>query len=102
MKNQSIPARTNDEQAPEHKQSTSIDLIIYVGRHCTNCDYAYQVAETIRQAFVHVQVRIVDLENATEAIPEAVFATPTYLLNGRVWSLGNPSPQKVFETFALR
>ena len=44
---------------------------------------------------------MVDMETTTEAIPEAVFATPTYLLNGRVWSLGNPSPAKVQETLTL-
>ena len=35
------------------------------------------------------------LHNRPEQIPEAVFATPTYLLNGRVWSLGNPSHAQI-------
>jgi hypothetical protein len=39
-----------------------------------------------------------NMANPPEASPEAVFATPTYLLNGRRWSLGNPSPAKVQET----
>lgn len=76
VKNQLMASSSNDEQPLEHRQSARIDLIIYVARHCNNCDYAYQVAETIRQEFAHVQVRIVDLENTTETIPEAVFATP--------------------------
>lgn len=44
-------------------------------------------------------MRLVDVHETEEAIPELVFATPTYLLNGRIWSLGNPSPEKVNETF---
>jgi predicted thioredoxin/glutaredoxin len=75
-------------------------ITIYVAQHCATCDYSFQVAAEIRREFPHVQVRIVDLEQTTEAIPEAVFATPTYLLNGRVWSLGNPSPAQVEETLS--
>lgn len=74
---------------------------IYVAQHCNTCAYAYEVAAEIRRQFPHVQVHMVDMENPTEAIPEVVFATPTYLLNGRVWSLGNPSPAKVQETLAM-
>ena len=51
------------------------------------------------ERFPDVNLRIVDLETTDEEIPERVFATPTYLLNGRVWSLGNPSPAQVVETF---
>jgi hypothetical protein len=75
-------------------------LTIYVAGSCANCRYAYELAQLIRTRYPHVRVRMVDLENAAEAIPEQVFATPTYLLNGQVWSLGNPSPEKLDSTFA--
>ena len=74
-------------------------LVIYVSNHCPLCAYAYIVAAAIRRDFPTVDVCLVNLTETTEAIPEAVFATPTYLLNGRVWSLGNPSPEKINETF---
>ncbi|MEZ4612544.1 MAG: hypothetical protein R2838_20260 [Caldilineaceae bacterium] len=32
-------------------------------------------------------------------VPEVIFATPTYLLDGRVWSLGNPSAEKICAAF---
>jgi hypothetical protein len=70
-------------------------LTVYVAGHCPNCLYAYTVVKAVKQDFPYVDVRIVDLEDTGEAIPEAVFATPTYLLNGSVWSLGNPSPQQL-------
>jgi hypothetical protein len=85
--------------AGEKQDQIAID--IYIAQHCSTCAYAYEVAAEIRRHFPHVQVRIIDLGNTTEIIPEAVFATPTYLLNGRVWSLGNPSPAKVQEILAI-
>jgi hypothetical protein len=86
------------ELASPVDQEDQVEVTIYVAQHCRTCDYSYQVAEDIQRDFPDVNVRIVDLEHTTEMVPEAVFATPTYLLNGLVWSLGNPSPAKVEET----
>ena len=74
---------------------------IYVLEECTNCAHAQRVADRIRQAYPHVTVRLVDLAVAEEPIPDAVFAAPTYLLDGRVWSLGNPSPQEISAALSL-
>lgn len=76
------------------------ELTIYVIRTCEICRYAREIADDIRRRYPHVQVRVVDLATTTEAVPDAVFATPTYLLNGRVWSLGNPSPAMIEAAFA--
>lgn len=75
-----------------------VAIDIYIAPHCPTCLYAHEVAAGIRQHFPLVQLRLIDMTTTTEPIPEAVFATPTYLLNGRIWSLGNPSPAKVHET----
>ncbi len=85
---------------PAAKIPSVASVSIYVAKHCEICAYSYEVAETIRNEFPQVEVRIIDMENTSEAIPDRVFATPTYLLNGRVWSLGNPSPQQVNDTLA--
>ena len=103
-KNASIEVQGPEPTLHRHnagEKQGQIAIDIYVAQHCSNCTYAYEVAAEIRRQFPHVQVRIIDLENTTESIPEAVFATPTYLLNGWVWSLGNPSPAKVQETLAI-
>lgn len=68
---------------------------IYVADHCMVCEYAYEVADAIRHDFPQVDLQIVNLSHSTTVIPESVFATPTYLLDGRLWSLGNPSPADV-------
>ena len=73
----------------------AIHVEIYVAEHCLNCAYAYEVAGTIREEFPEVDLRVINLSQTTELIPEAVFATPTYLLNGRLWSLGNPSSEDI-------
>ncbi len=75
--------------------SAAPQLHIYVMSHCENCRYALEMADWIARRYPQVQLRVFDLETTTEPIPESVFATPTYLLNGRVWSLGNPSQDQV-------
>lgn len=80
--------------------NSTFDLVIYVAEHCMNCAYAYEVAERIMQDYPQVSLQIVDVNRPDVVVPESVFATPTYLLNGRVWSLGNPSSEKIRETFA--
>lgn len=82
-----------------YQPEKTAELVIYVAQHCPVCRYAFEVADDIRERFPDVDLRVVDLETTTEKVPEHVFATPTYILDGRVWSLGNPSPAQVVETF---
>lgn len=74
------------------------DVAIYVSDHCGNCSYAWEIAALIREEFPQIALKVIDLDAPGEPVPETVFATPTYLLDDRVWSLGNPSPQQVRET----
>lgn len=76
---------------------SGIRLDIYVAENCFVCDYTHEIARMIQRDFPQVNMRIIYVTNTEEEIPDVVFATPTYLLNGRVWSLGNPSPQQVTE-----
>lgn len=73
-------------------------VAIYVSDHCGNCSYAWEIAALIRAEFPQIALKVIDLDAPGEPVPETVFATPTYLLNDRVWSLGNPPPQQVRET----
>jgi hypothetical protein len=68
-----------------------VSVEIYIAGHCHICDYTLEVAEVIRQEYPQVELQIIDLMDPAKVIPPEVFATPTYLLNGSVWSLGNPS-----------
>ena len=74
-------------------------LAIYVAQHCNGCRYAHEVADGIRRRYPDVIIEMIDIEAAPEAIPDEVFATPTYMLDGRIWSLGNPSEEKIRDAF---
>jgi thiol-disulfide isomerase/thioredoxin len=70
-------------------------LKIFVTEHCPGCREARRIAAEVAQTYPHLGVEVIDL-NAPEAIvPEGVFATPTYMLDNRIVSLGNPSPAEV-------
>jgi hypothetical protein len=66
-------------------------LEIFVLPHCFGCETARRLAERVRaRALPHVAVRLVDLSAPGAVRPPTVFAVPTFLLDGRVLSLGNP------------
>ncbi|MEZ4710742.1 MAG: hypothetical protein R3A44_26325 [Caldilineaceae bacterium] len=88
---------SNAQDTAVGKCEADIRVEIYVAGHCPICAYAYEIADFISEHFPTVTLRVINIETTREPIPEAVFATPTYMLNDRVWSLGNPSPVQVRE-----
>lgn len=80
-----------------NKDDYTIQVDIFVARHCFICEFAYEIVELIERNFSQVDLRVIDIADPEETIPDSVFATPTYLLNGRVWCLGNPSPTQVVQ-----
>ncbi len=71
----------------------SLHLEIYVGHHCWNCEEALQIAEHARQ-IQGITVQVIDLDEPGYQPPAHIFAVPTYVLNGRVVSLGNPAREE--------
>jgi hypothetical protein len=66
-------------------------LEIYIAPDCFGYETARGLAGTIRALNrPDLDVRLVDLSSPGVTRPAAVFAVPTYVLNGRVISLGNP------------
>ena len=70
-------------------------LKIFVTGHCPGCSEAQRIAAWVTQDYPHLGVEVIDLDAPEVSVPEAVFATPTYMLNNRIVSLGNPSPAEV-------
>lgn len=64
-------------------------LEIYVREGCWSCAEARRIIADARQEFPAVQMELRDIDRHQP--PDVVFATPTYLLNGRVLFLGNPT-----------
>jgi alkyl hydroperoxide reductase subunit AhpF len=66
------------------------ELNIYINQECPGCDQALRIANMIEERMPTVVVRIIDLNEPNTRRPESVFAVPTYVLNGKTVSLGNP------------
>lgn len=66
------------------------ELNIYVHQKCPGCDQALRIANMIEERMPTVVVRIIDITEQITRRPESVFAVPTYVLNGKTVSLGNP------------
>jgi hypothetical protein len=76
-------------------------LDIFVTPGCLRCDMALALADSIRaRAIPAVEVRLIDLSAPGAERPDAVFAVPTYLLDGQVISLGNPEETWLIEQLA--
>ncbi len=71
-------------------------LEVYVSSQCLNCDEAVRLADEAAARYPKVVVRVVDLDLDGSPPPDPVVAVPTYVLNGRVVSLGNPYPEELF------
>ncbi len=84
------PDRLKRQEAPR--------LEVYVSSQCLNCDEAVRLAEEAAALFPTVVVRVIDLDLEVDKgpPPDPVVAVPTYVLNGRVVSLGNPYPEELF------
>jgi hypothetical protein len=76
-------------------------LRVFVSGRCPLTEYVALVTEAVQRQLPFVLVEIVDVDTTLEPLPEVVFSVPTYMLNGRVVSLGNPDAQFVQELRAL-
>ena len=55
------------------------------------------MAQMISSVFPALHVQIIDVEEPGVQIPAAVFAIPTYLLNGKLLWLGNPHREEAIQ-----
>lgn len=67
-----------------------------MAQHCETCAEARRIAEKTRQSYENVQIEIMELDGENAANPDDVFSVPTWVLNGKIISLGNPSFNELF------
>jgi predicted thioredoxin/glutaredoxin len=73
-------------------------LQIFVLPFCFGCETAMTMADRLREhQLAGVTVQVIDLSEPGAVRPDSVFAVPTYLLDGRVVSLGNPEEPWLIE-----
>lgn len=71
------------------------ELEVYIDQDCFACRRAQALALEIGERFPEVRVKVVDRTVARGRYDHLVVATPTYILNGRVFKLGNPSKSEL-------
>ena len=72
-------------------------LKIYVDENCWGCAEARKIADEVRVEFAEVRVQLVEHDEVDEhGWPDKIIATPTYELNGRIVSLGNPYREELY------
>jgi len=75
-----------------------MELELFVETGCITSDIALSIVEQVRKLVPEVNLKVIDVRTANDALPEAVFAVPTYLLDGRLISLGNPDVNDLLRT----
>lgn len=65
-----------------------VKLQVYVKEDCWTCAESRRIVAEIAPQFPQISVELVDME--TPSRPQDVYAVPTYVLDGRIISLGNP------------
>jgi alkyl hydroperoxide reductase subunit AhpF len=91
------PARSDTPRPNRLQRNQAPQLEVYVSSECPNCGEAVRLAEEAAERYPTVVVRVIDLDQLDgNPPPDPVVAVPTYLLNGRVVSLGNPYPEELF------
>lgn len=74
------------------------ELHVYVAEECWFCDEARRLVAELAPQFPQVKFELRDLDD--ERRPDKVFATPTYVLDGQIISLGNPTENQLSERLA--
>ena len=76
------------------------ELQIVVASACESCEEARRLGDAVKTRFPRVTIEVIDLDVEPGRQPDSVIAVPTYLLDGRVISLGNPSEEALYELLA--
>lgn len=66
-----------------------VTLQVYIAEDCWSCQETRRIVADMQRQFPEVVFELCDTTHTP--LPELVFATPTYVLNGRIIALGNPT-----------
>jgi len=73
-------------------------LQVVVSAGCAGCGYARELVDAVRRLRPAQPVEVLDLDDPAGLLPAGVVGTPTFLLGGRVVSLGNPTLEDLLAT----
>lgn len=66
-----------------------LELKVYVSDDCWSCEETHRIVAAVRPQFPDITFTL--LNTGDTPLPEAIFAVPSYVLNGRIIYLGNPT-----------
>ena len=72
-------------------------LEIYFAERCKGSAVAVRTAKLLRKKMPLVEVNLIDLAQKEVTVPEDVFSVPTYRLDGKVISIGNPDKAQILD-----
>jgi hypothetical protein len=70
-------------------------LDVYIEESCWGCAESKRIVADIAPQFPGVDFELRNLDDARR--PDTVFATPTYVLDGRVIFMGNPTREELVQ-----
>lgn len=73
-------------------------LTVYIADDCWSCAETQRILDDVMPLFPDLLLNLVD--TAQQPLPDNVFAVPTYLLNGEIISLGNPTREALQKRLA--
>jgi len=79
----------------ESMENNAFVLEVFVTPGCEACEHARMLALRAAEEFHDLDVAVIDLDETAAELPPQVFAVPTFLLNGTIVSLGNPSWERL-------
>lgn len=88
-----METRLDDRECNDARQHR---LRVYITPECFSCEEAVLIAAEMTQKFPQIITEIVNLQDPCASKPDSVFAVPTYVLDGKVLSLGNPYREQLF------
>jgi len=75
------------------QEHSNIHLRIYISSDCATCHESRKIYQEIQPQFPLVNIRLIDLSENVH--PAHIFAVPTYELNGKIISMGNPTRKQL-------
>ena len=73
-------------------------LTVYISDECWSCEETQRILDDITPQFPELLLNLVNIRQ--EPLPDGIFAVPTYLLNEKVISLGNPTREALRKRLA--
>ncbi len=67
-----------------------MNLILYADLGCVTCERSRALLDDIVVVYPDLDVQVIEVDE-TQPLPDEIIAVPTFILQGQVISMGNPT-----------